>query len=95
MQGAEQLITKHRPVIYLENDDPEASGPLLELLQGHGYRAFWHRSALFNANNHKGHSENIFGAARCVNIIALPGDTTVQNMTEATDASTHPKLRGM
>lgn len=36
LRGAEALITQHRPVIYLENDEPEASAPLLKLLYEHG-----------------------------------------------------------
>jgi FkbM family methyltransferase len=94
LRGAERLISKHRPVIYLENDDPEATDGLLAFLHGHGYRTFWHRSALFNPKNHRANDENIFGNARCVNLLALPNDTPVRNFEPATDKASHPKLRG-
>jgi hypothetical protein len=94
LQGAVGLIEKHRPFVYLECDDPAEAEGILAFLHARKYRTFWHRSVLFNADNHAGNAENVFGTFRCVNLLAVPGNTVVTNMLEAPDAASHPKLRG-
>lgn len=94
LQGAEGLIGAHHPVIYLENDDPDATGALLSFLHARGYRCYWHRSMLWDPDNHAGNPENVFGAQRCVNMLAVPQDRPVTGFEEAPDAASHPKLQG-
>lgn len=94
LRGAEGLISRHRPVIYLENDHPEATPALLEILHGHGYKCYWHRSFLYDARNHAENPENVFGQARCINLLAVPGRASVAGLEPAPDAASHPKLRG-
>lgn len=95
LNGAQTLIETHRPVIYLENDDPADSQALLDFLQPRGYHTYWHRSMLFNPDNANGHSENVFGTLRCVNLLALPTKINVRGMIEATTAESHPRHSGL
>ncbi|MEM9851648.1 MAG: FkbM family methyltransferase [Pseudomonadota bacterium] len=92
LEGGRETIRRHRPVIYLENDHAEAAEGIFEVLLSEGYRCFWHRSFLWDPGNHSGHGENVFGEFRCINLLALPDDRTVNGLTPAPDASSHPKL---
>ena len=51
LRGAADLIRRHRPVLYVENDRPENFDTLHQLLSGFGYEAWWHRVPVFNPNN--------------------------------------------
>ena len=92
LRGAAGLIGLHRPVIYLENDNPDATDAVLGFLRGQGYRCYWHRSWLFNANNHAGAAENVFGNERCINMLAVPDDRPVTRLRPAVDGANHPSL---
>lgn len=72
LTGAEGLIAATRPALYLENDRREKSPAVLSWLFEHGYRAWWHLPPLFNPDNHRGVTENVFGAIRSINVLALP-----------------------
>ncbi len=51
LRGAADLIRRHRPVLYVENDRPENFGTLHQLLSGFGYEAWWHRVPIYNPGN--------------------------------------------
>jgi hypothetical protein len=72
LQGGEQSIAKNKPVIYLENNRPQKSPPLLAFLQKHGYKMWWHTGGLFNPNNFNKNAENIYGVMHNINNICLP-----------------------
>jgi FkbM family methyltransferase len=72
LQGAEQLIRTHRPLMYLENDRVERSEELLTLVAASDYRAHWHLAPLFNPNNFYGEAADIFGRAASANIFCIP-----------------------
>lgn len=55
--GAEQLIHRFRPVIYVENDRLENSATLISLLQGWGYRCHWHLAPFHNPGNFNGQTQ--------------------------------------
>ncbi|MBF0370626.1 MAG: FkbM family methyltransferase [Magnetococcales bacterium] len=74
LEGAQQTIRKHRPILYLENDRQDKSPPLISWLLGEGYRLYWYLTPLYNADNYLKNKENIFGIIRSVNVLAVPGD---------------------
>ena len=76
LRGAEQTIRRHRPILYVENDRPEASAGLVALLRSYGYRLFAHLAPCFNPGNFAGRSENMFPEAANLNLLGLPDDTT-------------------
>ncbi|MBI3420190.1 MAG: FkbM family methyltransferase [Proteobacteria bacterium] len=72
LEGAKNSLARYRPVVYLENNRPKNSPPIITLLQDLGYRMWWHTGALFNPNNFSGRQENIYGLMHNINMICLP-----------------------
>ena len=60
LRGGEETIRQHSPVLYVENDREEKSESLLTYIHSLGYRTFLHWPPLFNPDNHKGNTENVF-----------------------------------
>lgn len=46
LRGAAATIARHRPAIYTENDRTELQGEVIALLDGMGYRMYWHTPQL-------------------------------------------------
>jgi FkbM family methyltransferase len=72
LEGARRVLAKHRPILYVENDRAEKSQDLIGWLMTNEYRLYWHLPPLFNAKNHFGRSENIFGKTVSVNMLCIP-----------------------
>ena len=76
LRGARQLIARDRPVLYLENDRTDKSPELLRLIDGMGYRSYWHTTEMFRPDNFAGQPADIFGAATgSFNILSIPRDS--------------------
>lgn len=79
LNGAKGHIHRSRPLLYVENDRPEKSAALIDLIQGLGYRLYWHLPPLFNPANILGKSENIFPNEVGINMLCVPfGDDLPQ-----------------
>jgi FkbM family methyltransferase len=73
VKGGLNLIKKHRPFIYCENDRPQNSYALLKLLTDCDYKVYKHISHVFNTPNFKGNSVNVFNKDYiCTNVLAVP-----------------------
>ena len=72
LQGAREALTRHRPLLYVENDRAEKSAALIALLFELDYRLYWHLPPLFHADNFAGHAENIFPGTISVNMFGVP-----------------------
>jgi FkbM family methyltransferase len=72
LQGAKNVIAKHRPFLYVENDRQEQSDALIRFIDSLGYNMYWHRPALFNPDNYLKHSENVFGNIVSINMLCAP-----------------------
>lgn len=70
--GATQTIRRLRPALYVENDRKAKSPGLIATLLEFGYRLYWHLPPLFNADNHAGVAENVFGIIVSSNMLCLP-----------------------
>lgn len=83
LRGAAETIRKFRPVLYVENDRPWLQQELITLVDGMGYRQYWHAPPLFRASNFKGCPDNEFGNIVSVNMLCIPEErgTVVQSMT--------------
>jgi FkbM family methyltransferase len=75
LNGSEQLIETHRPIMYLENDRIERSEELLGIVERLRYTAYWHFPRVFNPDNYFGDAENVFGDIASVNILCVPNET--------------------
>jgi FkbM family methyltransferase len=70
--GAEKLIDRHRPYIYIENDRRDKSAALITWLQEQQYELYWHLPPLFSSKNFAGVKENVFPSIVSVNMLCLP-----------------------
>lgn len=71
LKGAVTTIRAHTPVLYVENDRPERSGPLIEYVASLGYNMFWHTPPLFSSQNYFGNTENVFGNLISANMLCI------------------------
>jgi len=95
LRGAEGLIRRFRPALYVENDRVEKSEALIRHLMGLDYRLYWHRPHLFNPENYFGERENIFPNLASINMLCLPraAEQQVTGLAEILDSGEHPKHR--
>ena len=95
IRGAEQLVQRYRPAIYVENDRIDRSPPLIEQLQAFEYKLFWHLPPLFNPVNFAGDPENIFGNVVSVNMLCVPSENASQinGLKQVSDPNEHPMRR--
>ncbi len=92
LKGAKNLISKFKPMIYVENDRQEKSKELIELIQSYGYELYWHLPPLFNPNNFKKNKKNIFGNIVSVNMLCVHNDNkfVIKGLKKVEDTSFHP-----
>ena len=58
--GARKLIKRTRPLLFIENDRKDKIESLIREVFEQDYRAFWYINKMYNHNNFKGNSKNIF-----------------------------------
>jgi FkbM family methyltransferase len=92
LRGAEAIVQRDRPVLYLENDRVALSEALIAWLFAHGYRLWWYLAPLFHENNFLGNKENIYGDLVSMNMIALhpAHGAVVDGLPEVLHADEHP-----
>ena len=95
LQGADDVLTRSRPVLYLENDRVEKSQALIEWLWSKDYQLFWCIHQLFNPNNFFKNEVNIYDDVASFNMLGLPRELKipVDGWQEIASATDHP-LRG-
>lgn len=78
LQGAAATIARHRPLLFVENNQEPASPALISRLKGWGYDCYWHFENYFNSHNLFGQPENIFAADRPeVNLFCVPSERSL------------------
>lgn len=93
LEGALNLIARHRPMLYLENDRINKSQSLIEFIQAQGYRLWWHTPPLYNAKNYFSETHNKYPNIFAVNMLAIAKEAysnQMQGATEVTDSNWHP-----
>lgn len=70
--GAEKLIQRDQPILYMENNRAEKSAALVQWLKDHKYNSFWHRPPVFEHDNYNNYPHNIFGDCDSPNMICYP-----------------------
>ncbi len=76
LRGAEQMIAKHDPMLYLEcNGDHR---PLMELLRSMGYEAWWHCPPLVENSNFYECVDNVFPGICSINILCAKKSKGIQ-----------------
>lgn len=94
IRGARALIARDRPVLYVENDRPDRSQELIELVREFGYRMWWHIPPLFNRENFFANSVDVYGNVASFNMVCFPTEavtaSVVDGLTEVVNPSLHP-----
>jgi len=90
--GACDILKRHRPILYVENDRKAKSEALLELLFEHDYRVWWHIPPLYDQHNFFGNTTNVFGGTVAINVLCLPKERApnVSGMKEVAKPSYRP-----
>lgn len=93
LKGAGDLVARHRPVIYLENESPVRSPALIDWLRAAGYKLWFHVAHLYHPDSFSGVREDIFGTLASVNMLAVPQENPL-GFTSApvADRHEHPLL---
>jgi FkbM family methyltransferase len=72
LDGGAMLIERHRPILYVENDDRSLSPRLLDLIMNvFGYHAYWHPAPIFDADNFAGNPVNQWAPDNIVSLMIL------------------------
>ena len=71
LRSAVATIEKTRPVLYLENDVPEKSAPLLDYLLRNDYALFWHKAPIFESSNFFANPVNNWAPQMIVSLMML------------------------
>jgi len=95
LKGAERLIGRLRPVLYVENDRAQKSEALICHLMQHDYRLYWHLPPLFNPENFFAEQENLFPRIVSANMLCVPRNRplTIQGLREIVNPADHPLFR--
>jgi len=70
--GANNLIRRYRPVLYVESIDKDKRASLCECMRALGYRLWHHAPLLYNPDNYAGFTYNMFPGIVSPNILAWP-----------------------
>ena len=77
LAGARKMITKLRPVLFVENNSEERSRAVLIAIADLGYNSWWHIGDYFNPQNYFGKPERLFGEYREANVLCFPKEAQV------------------
>jgi FkbM family methyltransferase len=75
LAGAAATISRHRPVLYVENAFTDKSPALIAQLRDLGYRLYRHVPPLFNPANLLGHGSDIFDGIVSYNMLCVPRES--------------------
>ncbi len=61
LRGAQEMIRRAKPVMYVEADRGDKFDALLAFIKTLGYHPYWHTPPLFNPENFRGNPVNVWG----------------------------------
>ncbi len=95
LKGAQQTLSRSRPLLYVENDRPDLSRDLIEYLWSHNYALHWHLPPLFSADNFYRNPQNLYPGTVSCNMIGTPAEQawTLEGFQRVEDAGSHPFRR--
>jgi FkbM family methyltransferase len=88
LNGAEKLVARHRPVIFVENNNAENGDKLIQCVKTLGYIPYWFCSARWQPDNVNRVAINIPGAD--ANIVCFPNER--EPLAELTPANNFSDL---
>ena len=89
--GAQQIIARDRPFLYVENDRLAESPALIEKLRQLGYRLYWHCPLLYNPGNFFKNLNNLYPGISAINMLGVPFERAFDTagMTPVDAAGSH------
>lgn len=78
LRGATQIIERCHPILYIENDRPQHSAPLIRFIHSLGYSLYWHRPFLYNPDNFFRNAQNVYPNVISQNMLCIHPDQIVQ-----------------
>ena len=91
LQGAEGIVDRSRPILYVENDRIDKSEALIEWLWAKQYRLWWHTPPLFNPANFFSNANDRYPRVVSINMLCLPRESTIPvNGLEEIVSNRHP-----
>ena len=95
LSGAEKVIARDRPALYLENDRLDTSDALIGHIKSRDYDLWWHTVPLFRYENLGKTKFNIFSDWFSCNMICFPKEKsmTMQNLRKIDKSGYHPMRR--
>jgi FkbM family methyltransferase len=95
LRGAENILKKNRPALFVNNETPgESSDKLLRyLMEETAYDCYWQAAYCFRPNNFKQNQTNVFFNVCCINVLAIPreANSSIRGLPKVADASEHPR----
>jgi FkbM family methyltransferase len=79
LQGGQETIARHRPILYVENDRDDRSASLIRRILSLDYRLWWHLPMHYNPDNFRGVGEDIFPGVASLNMIGVPREQPVDD----------------
>lgn len=94
LKGAEDLLSRDMPILYVENDRQEKSAELVGWLIDHGYLCYLHQPPLFNRLNHNNVKKNVFGEIVSINMLCVHEDSRIEidNLDRVNDHRIDPNM---
>lgn len=92
LRGGSKIISRDRPILYLENDRIPKSQSLIEYAWSLGYDLYWHVVPLFRNENFAKTAYNVFGNIHSFNMLGIHKNSgiIVPQLQKITDSSSHP-----
>ena len=72
LKGANKIIRRDWPWMFVENDRQDRSVELIRHLKGLGYEVYWFVSMLYSEENFHDNKENVFGYQGSFNMVCRP-----------------------
>ena len=94
LAGAQRTIARFRPLIYIENEEPETSPQLLQALIDLDYTPYWHVVPFFDPRNFRAVPQDVFSNMGCVNNLCIPEEVSVElhGLRRVASTAEHPRL---
>ena len=95
LRGADRIIRRLRPVLFVENEFAENSEPLLQHLSALEYDLYWHVASIFDPRNFRGNAENLFANIACVNVLCIPRERKIEirGLRKIANLAEHPRRK--
>ena len=80
LDGAIEVISRDRPVVFCECNSLSSGYEILEFCQAQQYETYWFLASAYNPNNFNAIKENIFGVAKELALLLVPRENAAKTI---------------